>query len=323
MLYLSEYLLGVLPKIPVIDIVMFIKEVQNKSVRYYRCLILVLCALVLSAKSYANQEYTSPINIVHPGEHHEGDYTLELLAKALNAGGNKYQAVPLGHYPPRGRDFLMMEKNEGIDIMWGTARADREARFLPIRLPIFRGLIGWRIPLVKQEKIDLFKGVSTLEQLSRYRPGQHFRWTDTRILKDNGINVFEVNNHGSIMGMLVADKFDYYPRAAIEIEGEYALSKDQGVVIDPHVLIIYPTAFYFYVRKDNQALAKNLTDGLEKLIQSGEMNQLFEKHFSNILNTLAIDNRNVIRLDNQYLPEKAPLDRPELWLDPAALDAAQ
>lgn len=130
----------------------------------------------------------------------------------------------------------------------------------------FKGLIGWRIPLVMQKNIDLFKGVSTLAQLSRYRPGQHFRWTDTRILKDNGINVFEVNNHGSIMGMLVTDKFDYCPRSSIEIEGEYAIGKEQGVVIDSHVLIIYLTAFYFHVRKDNQALAKNMTDGLEKLI---------------------------------------------------------
>lgn len=256
------------------------------------------------------------IPVIHYGIHVENDYTLQLLERALEQAGGKYHERPLGHYPPRGRDFLMMEQKDGIDIMWGSAREDREARFLPIRIPIFKGLIGWRIPLVMKNNIELFKNTSSLESMILFRPGQHFRWTDTKILKDNGVNVFEANNHGSLMDMLISNKFDYYPRAVIEIEHEFEANKCKGVVIDSHIVIVYPTAFYFYVHKENTALANNLILGLEKMIASGEMDKLFSRHFSPIIKQLEIHKREVIYLQNNYVPELTPFTRKELWLDP-------
>ncbi|XOV80544.1 MAG: substrate-binding periplasmic protein [Aestuariibacter sp.] len=260
-----------------------------------------------------------PLAIVYAGDYSENNYTLELLNKALFTAGERYISQPLGYYPPRGRDFNMMEKKEGIDIMWGSARRDRESRFLAIRIPIFKGLIGWRIPLVMNEQKDMFKTVDTLSELTKLRPGQYFRWTDTAILRENGIDVFAVNTRETLMDMLVSGKFDYYPRAVIEIEYEYQQNKARGVVIDDHILMIYPTAFYYYVHKENKALARNLNKGLEQMIVNGEMDRLFDKHFGAILNQMAIHRRHIFRLQNSNIPDTAPLSRSELWLDPASL----
>ncbi|BDX05352.1 substrate-binding periplasmic protein [Planctobacterium marinum] len=262
-----------------------------------------------------------PLTIVHSGVYAENDYTIELLRLVLQRAGNQYQLQALGYWPPRGRDFAMMESKDGIDIMWGSARQDREDRFLTIRIPLFKGLIGWRIPFVHESKLNLFEDVSDLSALSNYRPGQYFSWTDTRILKHNGIDVFEANNRPRLVDMLVNHKFDYFPRAAIEIMHEYQQHQHQGVRIEPHLLIIYPTAFYYYVQKDNQALADNLKLGLETIIANGEMDALFFQHFGEILKTLAIHKRKVIRLDNPFIPPKAPFERKDLWLQPEQFTA--
>lgn len=259
---------------------------------------------------------SEPVTIVHSGEHSDNDYSLELLRLALERAGGHYQLQALGYWPPRGRDFAMMESQSGIDVMWGNARQDREDRFLTIRIPIFKGLIGWRIPLVHETKKEMFGNITDVSALRFYRPGQYFSWTDTRILKHNGIDVFEANNRPGLMSMLVNHKFDYFPRAAIEIMHEYEQHKHLGVMIDPHILIIYPTAFYFYVHKENLPLAENITRGLETIIENGEMDKLFFNHFGDELKALSIAERKVIRLENPYIPGKAPFERKELWLEP-------
>lgn len=281
----------------------------------------IVLLIVVSGKTFAQtaQSTDKPITIVHSGTHSDEDYVLQLLSAALKKAGDQYQPKELGYFPPRGRDFVLMEQKQGIDILWGSAREDREARFRTIRIPLFKGLIGWRIPLLHQQSSGLFAATHSIDDLKKFRPGQHFRWTDTRILKHNGINVFEVNNHSSLMGMLINNKFDYYPRAIFEVTPEYEEYKSQGVVIDSNIIIVYPTAFYFYVHKDNHALAANLTQGLESLIASGEMDQLFYSHFGGVLKNLAIHKRKLLRLENPFLPREAPLKRKELWLDPENL----
>lgn len=279
---------------------------------------------LVCCSSWADPQIDSPVpeTIVHAGSHSDNSYTVQLLKLALSQAGGKYQTQALGYFPPRGRDFTMMEQKAGIDIMWGSARHDREARFRVVKIPIFKGLIGWRIPLVMQQNHALFQSTQTFDDLRQYRPGQHFSWTDTRILKDNGITVFEVNTPGSLMDMLISDKFDYFPRAVIEISGEYERSKQRGVVIDKHILLTYPTAFYFYVREDDEALAVNLNDGLEQLISNGEMDRLFEEHFGAVIRQLAIHKRQIFKLNNKHLPDGAPFEREALWLDPNALPAS-
>lgn len=255
-----------------------------------------------------------PVVLVHAGPEPDDDYSHELLKLALNHSETQYRLQALGYWPPRGRDFAMMESQDGIDVMWGSARQDREDRFLTIRIPIFKGLMGWRIALVHERNRNLFKDVADLSSLSHFRPGQYFSWTDTRILKHNGINVFEAHSRANLMDMLVSDKFDYFPRATIEIMHEFEQHKHQGVEIDPHILIIYPTAFYYYVHKDNQLLANDIKSGLETLIANGEMDRLFFTYFGDVLTALNITGRKVIKLDNPFLPEKAPFDRKALWL---------
>ena len=75
---------------------------------------------------------------------------------------------------------------------------------MPIRIPIYRGLIGWRIPLVSAANKDLLASVRTLDDLRRLRFGQRQDWADTPILRANGLEPQELI--ATISSRLVVNK---------------------------------------------------------------------------------------------------------------------
>ena len=93
----------------------------------------------------------------------------------------------------------------------GAVRDDLEETLLPIRIPIYRGLIGWRIPLVSAANKDLLASVRTLDDLRRLRFGQRQDWADTPILRANGLEVKTSQSYESLFRMLDAGRFEVFP----------------------------------------------------------------------------------------------------------------
>lgn len=86
-------------------------------------------------------------------------------------------------------------------------------------------------------------------------------------------------------------------------------------MVDKHSLIHYPTAYYFYVNKNNTTLAKDLKKGLEAALKDGQLERLFNKHYGDIIDKVKTEKRHIIQLKNPLLPNSPSLNRPELWLD--------
>lgn len=268
-----------------------------------------------TAAAQAKDLSHSPKTIVFNGTP-APDYAIKLLENALSAAGNTYQLRPLGYFLPRGRAFESLANGKTIDVIWGNSTIERESRFLPIRIPIYKGLIGWRIPLVKIENKDQFAEIRYIEELRAFQPGQHHIWTDTKILRANDINVFGSHTRDALMDMLLSEKFDYFPRSAIEILGEYHQEKSRGIHIDQHILIKYPTAYYYYVHKNNKKLAQEIETGLSKLVTSGQFEKLFNEEFGDRLQQLNLGQRTVFELHNPFLSDQTPLKEKKYWLNP-------
>jgi hypothetical protein len=92
-----------------------------------------------------------------------------------------------------------------------------EAALLPIRIPIDKGLLGWRIFLVNRAKADQFAAVKTLDGLRPYQAGQGHDWPDTDILRANGLKVQGSANYDGLFKTLQAGRIDYFPRSVVEI----------------------------------------------------------------------------------------------------------
>jgi hypothetical protein len=79
--------------------------------------------------------------------------------------------------------------------------------------------------------------------------------------------------------------------------------------------IRYPAAIYFFVNKKSVPLANLIERGLEKAIKNGTYEALFVENYKTYIDKAQIENRTFYQLENNFLPEKTPLDRKELWFN--------
>ncbi|MCP3922029.1 MAG: hypothetical protein GY714_05515 [Desulfobacterales bacterium] len=55
----------------------------------------------------------------------------------------------------------------------------------PIRIPLNKGLVSYRLFLIHKDNADQFKQISTIDRLKKLIPGQGLGWNDVDILKCN------------------------------------------------------------------------------------------------------------------------------------------
>ncbi|WP_340676644.1 hypothetical protein [Paraglaciecola sp.] len=238
-----------------------------------------------------------------------------LLQHVLSYSQDKtYQIQPFGDHIPKDRFFALLAKNDGLDVVFAGSSLEREHLYLAVHFPILRGLRGWRIPLVRRNNQDLFKDVHTLDSFKKLIPGQFHTWSDTQVLEANGITVTKGTDYEGLFGMLSKGRFDYFPRSILEVDSDYLNHKNLNIAIEPNIIIHYPTAYYFFVNKNNQVLANDLLAGLEAAHLDGSFNKLFMRYYGEQINKVLDTKRRIIQLQNPLLPKTTPLERSELWI---------
>lgn len=251
-------------------------------------------------------------------------YPLKLLKLALEKAdvASTYSLTVSQTPMPQGRALTELAQGGGVRVVWSMTSIRREAELLPIRIPIFKGLIGWRLALVRADHAQALAGVHDLAALRQFVAGQGHDWPDTEILRGNGIQVMDVSLYDSLFGMLALGRFDYFPRSIHEIWAEEELHRKDGIVIDQHLLIRYPSAFYFFVNKKDLALAEAIRTGLERAIADGSFDKLFCLQFAQKIAQARLAQRTTIELSNPILPPQTPLARKELWFSADLCTAA-
>jgi len=244
-------------------------------------------------------------------------YPLKVLELALKKSNGNYLLMPSKTVMQQKRALAELETNSpDLQIMWSMTTIEREAKLLPVRIPIDKGLLGWRISLVMKNNADIFRQVKSIADLNPYEAGQEVYWPDYEIFQYNKLKVIGTSYYDSTFKMLANNRFQYFPRSILEISPEVLLHKTEGIVIEKHIAFHYPAASYFFVSKQNKELAENVRIGLERALKDGSFESLF-KEYHNIasLNSL-LNGRTIIELRNPLLPAETPLARTELWYLP-------
>ncbi len=242
------------------------------------------------------------------------DYAMQLLQLALSKTGTAYRIAPAEIAMNQERQVLEIEAGRTIDVGPIPSSADREARLLPIRIPINKGVLGWRLGLIRKGDQGLIAGVNTLNDLKGVRLAQGQEWPDTQILRANGIDVITAPRYEGLFKMLAGKRFDYFPRSVMEIWDEQAINADT-LEVEPHLALHYFYDAYFMVNRHNTRLAQDIREGLERAIADGSFDKLFQQYYGERLRKAHLETRTVIELRNPLLTPGTPSDRPELWYD--------
>ena len=243
------------------------------------------------------------------------EYATELLKLSLSKVGPEFQ-VELADVPMnQARQVLELEAGRLLDVAPMPTSAEREARLLAVYIPINRGVLGWRLGLIRKGDAARFADVNTLDDLKQVRIAQGMYWPDTDILRANGIAVITGPTYEGLFQMIAGKRFEYFPRSVMEIWNEQASNAD-ALEVEPRIALHYPFyASYFMLNKSNTRLAEIIRQGLEKALADGSADRLFDQHHGESLRRAKLDKRVVIELKNPLVTPGTPVNRPELWYD--------
>ncbi|AWB68370.1 diguanylate cyclase [Saccharobesus litoralis] len=249
-------------------------------------------------------------------------YQLGVLKLALSYAAQPYEFQERSNYLTQTKLLNELDANR-VDVAWvGTSKAYEE-RFLPVRVPLFKGLLGHRIFLIREGEQQKFDGITELTQLEGLKAGQGASWSDTKILKNAGLSVVTTAKYQNLFHMLDGSRFDYFPRSVYSPWAEMEKHPDLPFEVEKQLMVVYPLPAYIFVNRDNLALHKAIVDGLYKAIEDGSFDKYFFNHqmIKQGLERSDIKNRRVFELINPELSEDTPLDDKRLWFNVKSYDA--
>lgn len=235
------------------------------------------------------------------------EYRWKLLELALSHtkkdDDQPFQLVPYAEEITQNRGISLLQSGE-LDVIALGTNVERESRMLPIKIDILRGIIGFRLLVIRaadQARIARMDEAAIRQQLTF---GLNSQWADLPILQGNGFAVLTSASYENLFGMLASGRFDAFTRGLNEAHREL----DQRKQIYPHLAVektkalYFPFPVYFWVSKTNKALAQRIERGLKLSLADGSFRKLFETYHAAEIEMLASEKRLVIRLSNPIMP---------------------
>lgn len=255
----------------------------------------------------------------HPDDKRPNYFT-GLLRLALDKTVEDYGPYMLG---PRDepinqeRSFMMVSQSK-LDVTWGMTSGMREIRTQPIRIPLMKGLLGYRMMLINRKRAVELSTLDTKEELNRYVMIQGNGWPDVAILRKNGFPVRTHTQYAGPFEMMRKNRVDLFPRSIAEVWLELERDITDGLMLKEDLVLQYVSPIYFFVPLERVHLAERIETGLERAIADGSFDHYFRTRpeLKKALNLLNNTDYTLIKLEGPELHPKTPLNRPELWFKP-------
>ncbi|NMR24192.1 hypothetical protein HH219_01290 [Pseudoalteromonas sp. NEC-BIFX-2020_015] len=270
-----------------------------------------------------NKQNSEPLHVIYPKPERENEqdnwYPLVLLKLALEHSEQPH-TLQSSVKMVQSRSLKELEQGELINVGWSMTSKERERIFTPIRIPIYKGLYGWRLLFTTKDKLPLFKDIKDEFHFHNIDFIQGHDWPDTDILRDNGLQVSTSTSYAALFNMLIRNRGDAFPRSILEIEWEKKqLSVKENIVTVPNIALSYPAAIYYFVNSKRPDIHQAIKIGLERMQQNGEFDRLFNQYFATSIANAKLHEKIIIKLDNKHLSKLTPLNDSELWFTPKNL----
>ncbi|MBI9093063.1 MAG: hypothetical protein JEZ12_27955 [Desulfobacterium sp.] len=195
------------------------------------------------------------------------NYRIELLRLAMDGtleSDGPYSLEPATVKATQKRGLLLLEDGKKVNVGFFALSKERESRFIPVRIPILRGILGYRVCLIRKDSLSAFSEIETLEQLKKqFKAGFGSQWADMEILRANNIPVVGTVKYDSLFKMLSGRRFDYFPRGINEAWNELSDEKTNysDLTVAPRIALYYPYPVYYFVNKDHPEIANRIGCG--------------------------------------------------------------
>jgi len=245
-------------------------------------------------------------------------YPKVLLQAALERTGDRYGPFRLQAYDaplPRNRALRELVRG-GVTVFEAPTRREWELQTLPVRIPIRKGLLGYKVFLIRDEDQKRFAAVQSLEALKRIPLGSGTQWSTTQAFRTLGFTIVDSQHYEGLFHMLTRARFDWFPRGVNEVFQEFDSRKETfpTMRIESALGLYLPLPSYFFVTPKRPDLAKRIKEGLEEMVADGSLDRLFLQYHGESLKRAGLERRRIFTLPNPSLTEETPLHRKGLWL---------
>lgn len=237
------------------------------------------------------------------------DYERKVLIALLEATEADFGAWEINEYddeyPGDEESLVFTEKGHDLFVtIAGNAKfSGQDAIVIPELLT--RNLLGYRIPIIREEDAEKFRNIETKEEIQQLVHGIPETWSDAVIFRENGFQVAEEGDFEDVFDRLAAGRFDYSAYGANEVLSIYEnrASLREGLTMDHNLLLFYQFPLVFYVHPEKTDLAERIGEGMRIISTNGVLDSIFEQHYGSIVDELDLTNRKLIILDNPLIPD--------------------
>jgi len=273
----------------------------------------VLCVLFITLNLVCLHVYaepTAPIVVRYPASdsnpyyYKRVKYFVEVLELALAKSDHHYElqkiSLPFMN-ESRSRTNIATDI---YDVHWLNAQTFLDSNLQAIRIPLCKGLTGWRILFIRPENQSEFSSVKNLEDLKHYTAGHGNDWPEVALYESEKLPQRLSSSWKGLFYMLKLNRIDYVSRSALEIYDEENAFPELNLKVESQLVLHYPAAYYFYVKKTNQTLAADIKTGLERAIADGSFEKIFNRYFGEKIKRLDLAHRRIIQIST---PKSAAL----------------
>lgn len=245
-------------------------------------------------------------------------YEKEVLIAVLNATEDDYGPwelrETLDEYPGDEEGLVFSEYGHDLFVTIAGNQKFGEDDKIVISKPMTKNLLGYRVPIIREEDSDKFVNVSSREEIEQLVHGIPKTWSDAVIFRENGYQVVEDGDFDDIFDRLENGLFDYSAYGVNEVLGvfENRASQRNGLTIDQNLLFFYQFPLVFYVNPDLPELANRVEEGMQRIIDSGELDNIFNSYYGDVVETLNLKDRQLFILDNPLIPDEFRDLKPDL-----------
>lgn len=250
------------------------------------------------------------------------EYRWKLLQLALQhtrTRDGEFQLQPVSEDITQNRGMQMLQAGEIEVVALGT-NVEREAAMLPVRIDILRGIVGYRLLVIRAADQPRIAGMDEPTLRRQLVFGLNSQWADLPIMRAAGLNVETTAGYDNLFAMLAVGRFDAFPRGLNEAPRELQQQRQRypQLAIERSKALYFPYPVYFWVNKSNPALAARIERGLKLALADGSFQRLFTSYHADEIALLRRQPRQVIRLDNPVLPPGNAAPDTSWWWDQQA-----